>query len=577
MSFFKKNFWIIILSTLLIATSAIKVAEVYNGNFPFTTDQGRDMVDIRHMVVTHTPRLVGPTTSINGVLLGPFWYYFNLIPFIAGGGDPSYIVYWQILWYQISVITLWLVLKRKNANLAGIISLILLLMPTGFNAARYFWNANSMPIFTALYFAALIWALSPDVIPAKAGIHKHQAASRVIPGLTRNLYKSLNFKLFTLGLISGLAMQVEAAFGILLFPFAFIYLLYCHPRSRSRLGDPDRESMQMKLKKTIPLIFGFGLTLLPQILFELKHGFIMTKILINEIIGRGGMLGEKINFSERLIQRKEHLLDLIQHSSHLPPNTILGLFILALIVYIISHSRSNRASKKNNTNSNYLDIWTLSFFFILFSAIFYLLFPQKLKIWYTLGFSIPLAIFIGSFFNYLFERKLFIFKLMAIGLLIMTVFYSLKSQVDYTRDVASKVSDDRSNMKNELSAIDWVYENAAGRGFNVYSYLPSVYDFPYNHLFWWYGSSKYGYEPAETAYLPGQPEYIRDVDKLWTKKKPVDLEYPITFLIIEEDFDMPERTEAWLGNFAHLCIVKKEVFPWHAQVRMLTSNCLPDN
>lgn len=527
--YFVKNGWLIILTIILLVSTFLKVAEVKGYNFPFTTDQGRDMVDMRHMVVTHTPRLVGPTTSINGVLLGPTWYYFNLIPFVLGKGDPAFIVYWQIFWYQLSVITLWLVLRRKNANLAGIVSLFLLLMPTGFNTARYFWNANSMPFFTTFYFAILIWTLSA----------------------------SSSTKLFFLGLVAGIGMQIEVAFGILLFPFAILYLLLFH-------SGPKAESVKIKFKKTLPLITGFGATLLPQVLFELKHGFIMTKILLNEVMGRGDMLGEKISLADRLIQRKEHLLDLVHHSSHLPPNTMVGLFILGVFVYLFYFLKKRPGDRE-------FGIWSLSFYFILFSAVFYILFPQKLKIWYTLGLSIPLVLFLGSFFQYLLERKLIIFKAVAIGLLIMTIYYSVKSQVDYTRDVAFKASDDRSNMKNELAAIDWIYSHAEGKGFNVYSYLPSVYDFPYNHLFWWYGNRKYGYEPADTAYLPSQPEYIRDVNKLWTNRRSLDSKSPLTFLIIEEDFDMPSRTVAWLGNFSKLCLVKEVIFPWHAKVRMMTT------
>ncbi len=126
-------------------------------------------------------------------------------------------------------------------------------------------------------------------------------------------------------------------------------------------------------------------------------------------------------------------------------------------------------------------------------------------------------------------------------------------------------------MRNELTAIDWVYLNAAGRGFRAFSYLPSVYDFPYNHLYWWYGKKQYGYQPAETAYLPNQPEYIRDVEKIWTSKKEVGQEN-LTFLIIEKDMDMPERETAWLGNFSKLCLLKEIVFPWHARVQM-RDNC----
>jgi hypothetical protein len=222
-NFFTKHGWLTVLIILLFASTILKVFEVKGSNFPFTTDQGRDMVDIRHMVVTLSPRLVGPTTSINGVLLGPFWYYFNLIPFVLGGGNPAVIVYWQILWYQLSVVFLWVVLKRKSVSLAGIVSTILLLMPTGFNTARYFWNANSMPFFTIFYFTFFIMAL--------------QNKSRL--------------NLLLLGLVAGLAMQVEAAFGILFFPFAILFLLF----------------NKTNLKKSLNVVIGFVFTLIPQVLF----------------------------------------------------------------------------------------------------------------------------------------------------------------------------------------------------------------------------------------------------------------------------------------------------------------------
>ncbi len=529
-NFFAKNLWVIILILVVVASTLIKGAEVMNGNFPFTTDQGRDMVDIRHMVVTLSPRLVGPTTSINGVLLGPFWYYFNLIPFVIGGGDPSFIVYWQITWYQISVLALWFVLKRKSQSLASIISILLLLMPLGFNTARYFWNANSMPFFTIFYFAALILAVQ----------------------------NKSNRNLVMLGLISGLAMQIEAAFGIIFFPFAFLYFTVCHSR-------PDRESIKVKFIKILPLILGFFVTLLPQILFELKHGFIMTKILLAEMGGKGEMLGEKISFAERLVQRKEHFMQLVLQSSHLPPNYVPYLYLTGLVICVSIFIWFKKKSKTDESK-----FWLLSLSFVLFSAIFYLVFPQKLKIWYTLGLSVPMAIFLGSFLNFLLERKALALKAISMVFIGLTLYYALKSQIDYTTYVAFKPSNDRSNLKNELAAIDWVYESAKGKGFKVYSYLPSVYDFPYNHLFWWYGTQKYGYQPFETAYLPGQPEYIRDVDKLWTKKRSLDGDN-LTFLIIEEDFDMPSRTQAWLGNFSKLCLVNELTFPWHAKVVMLNS------
>lgn len=149
----RKKIGIIILVLILLISTLIKVFAVKDNNFAFTMDQGRDMVDIRHMVITFSPRLVGPTTSINGVLLGPFWYYFNLPPFLFSGGNPATIVYWQILWYQLSIVFLWWVINKFSKNLAFIVAFLLLLSPTGFYTGRYFWNANAMPMMTAFFFS----------------------------------------------------------------------------------------------------------------------------------------------------------------------------------------------------------------------------------------------------------------------------------------------------------------------------------------------------------------------------------------------------------------------------------------
>lgn len=518
LNYCRKNRAVIIIALILIVSTLIKVFAVSGNNFAFTMDQGRDMVDIRQMVVTRTPRLVGPTTSVNGVLLGPFWYYFNLPPFLLFGGNLAAIVYWQILWYQISVIILWLVLKKKSISLATIISIFLFLMPTGFNTARYFWNANSMTFFTIFYFASLI--------------------ATVRDTSKRNL--------FILGIISGLAMQVEAAFGILFFPFAFLYLLI------HKLG----------FNKVLSLIIGFGLTLLPQALFEIRHGFIMTKVLLNEFAGKGDMLGEKISLVERLNQRWDHLHTLLLRSSHLPPNTVIQLYALCFIVFVYIVIK-----KKAHTEAN--RVWLLSFSFVVFSAVFYLLFPQKLKSWYTLGLSIPLVIFLGSFPNYLCESKSKLLKIVTIIMLFSTVYYTVKSQTDYIRDVAFKPSNDPSNLQNEITDLNWVYQQANGQGFNLYSYIPSVYDYPNQHVFWWYGTKRYGYQPSDISYLPNQPEYIIKGNLAWTKKKPASGNQ-LTFLIIEKDREMPQREQAWLGNFSKLCLVKQESFPWNAEVRMLT-------
>lgn len=504
----------ILLITVILISTVIKIIEIKDYNFPFTMDQGRDMTDIRQMVVIHTPRLVGPTTSINGVLLGPFWYYFNLLPFVVTGGNPGAIVIWQIIWYQLACVLLYYVLSKKSQTLALFTSIMLLMAPFGFNTARYFWNANSMPIFTIIFFALLFWSIN-----------------------SKNKYFAL-----AVGLIAGIAMQIEAAFGIIFFPFLFIFYLF------------TREKFKTIFWTTV----GFGLTLIPQVLFEIRHGFIMTKILVGEFSGKGEMLGEKITLVERLVQRGEHLINLVRNSSHLPENLVFAISAISLIMVIIIGLRKKADMR----------LWA-TIFFVMITCIFYIIFPQKLKIWYTLGFSVPIILIVSFFGEYLWKSKYTFFKVIPVVIMVLTIVLTIKSQLDYMRIMKNLSGNDPSNLQNEIKAVDWVYEKAAGRGFNLYSYLPSVYDFPYQHVFWWYGTSKYNYQPAEISYLPKQPEYINRGDLAWTKKRDLD-DDQLTFLIMENDREQPKRQEAWLGNFSKLCTFSQFSFGWGTQVRMLT-------
>ena len=451
-----------------IISTFFKVIEVKDYNFPFTIDQGRDMTDIRQMVVTHTPRLVGPTTSINGVLLGPFWYYFNLPPFLISHGNPQYLIYWQIVWYQGACLFLCWVLRKNKSNFGLLASVLLLLAPFGFNTARYVWNANSMPIFTILFFALFFWKIELA--------HKRDS--------------------FLMGLAAGAAMQIEAAFGILFFPFLVIYQLL-----KRRNG-----------KILFWSFVGFGVTVIPQILFEIRHGFMMSKLLLSEFSGKGAMLGEKITFMARLQQRSEQLVDLVRQSNHLPENVVFIITAIALVTILWRF-----ILKKGN---KYLGA---TVFFVILTSIFYIVFPQQLKVWYTLGFSVIVVMVMALFLD--------LIRPLAWLFVILTIIFAGLAQRDYLGIMNRLSSNNPSNMQNEMAEVDWVYQQAQGRGFNEYTYLSSIYDYPYQHAFWWYGTQKYGYQPADIAYLPRQPEYIKDGVKAWTKQKAVG-ENDLTFLII---------------------------------------------
>lgn len=480
-------------------------------------DQGRDLVDIRQMVVTHIPRLIGPTTSINGVFLGPFYYYFIAVPFILSGGNPAAIVYWQIFWFQLASLTLWWVLRKKNYLLADITGTLLLLSPVGFYTGRFFWNANAMPIFTIFFFASLLYSLW----------HKNKWSYPI------------------LGLVCGLSLQIEAALGIIFFPFCFLVLML------------KKNSLRDLLKFSAV----FFITLLPQALFEFRHGFLMTKTLLAGLSGSSSILGEKLSFAAKIIQRKSVFLGILRDTNHIAFETLSIVLLVAFVVgiYYLVSSKSKVVKEP---------FW-VSLAFMFFAGIFYFVFPQQVKSWYVSGLSIPIIIYLSAVLANIFEENL-LAKLAVWAFILLSFYHVYLAHSEYLYKYALKSSDDPSSQMNELKAVDLVYAQADGKAFSVYSYLPSVYDFPYQYLFWWYGTKRYGYQPSDIAYLPGQPEYIKDSALFWTKKKEADKTSP-TFLIIEKDADHVDRMNAWKGNFSKLCLIKETQVVERLSVVMFSS------
>lgn len=504
--------WVIFILTFFVRLDAIK-----GNNLPFTTDQGRDMIDIRGIAVGGKPRLIGPTTSINGVFLGPFWYYFNLPPFIASGGDPASLLVWQIIWYQLAGLLFYLFLKKENPSLAFFTSVFFLIMPLGFNTSRYSWNANAMPIFTSLFLLSLY-------LLGQKPTAKHALAT---------------------GLLAGLALQIEAAFGILFFPFSLLSLLL----------------VTRKLKFHLWHLVGFLITLLPQALFEVRHQFSLTKVLLTEFSGKSAMLGERLSFHERLADRWAATTKLASETSHLPVSYLFPIFGIVCFV-ALAFSFKGHLTKSNR------QFVLLNFAFIVFSLLFYLLFPQTLKGWYLLGLSVPLVLLYGSSLASLWEINDRLIRTGLSALVFLSLLFTYTAQAEYL-SVAQKMGDqNKSSLKNSLAVIDWVYEKAAGNGFKAYSYLPSIYDYPYQYLYWWYGAKKYGYQPNDVAYLPNQPEYIENMRVYLTKTRPLPGNEPV-FLIIERDEQNPTFETAWLGNFSGLCLVEKVDLGYPVQIRHL--------
>lgn len=456
------------------------------------------MLEIRKIAVGHELVFIGPVTSLNGVYLGPFWYYFNLPAFVLGQGNPAALVYWQIIFFHLVVIFFWWLFRKKQPAFAFFAALFFLFSSRLFQATSYSFNANTAPAFVILFIVLLFYTLQ----------------------------NKKPWFVFLLGLLSGLTLQIEAAFGILLMPLA-IFWLY-----------------RFKVKKIRLLLLGFIITLLPQILFEIKHHFIMTGVFLTEFSGRGDILGRKLSLLVKLSDRFAH------YYGSLPSAFPLGqlsatIFICILFLYL-SFAKKSLLFKIN------LSLLAISF-------IAYLIYPNRLKDWWSINFVIPYIFIFATALGSLWQsKKLIKFTVLAIILYSFInglIFFQTKFQEKLTQR-----SNDPALLQNQLDVIDWIYKSAQGKGFKVYDYTPAIYDYHYQYLFWWSGFKRYGYQPAQITYQDNVPEYIEDNKRYWQAKKDLTSDSPV-FLIIENDDNRPEAQLAWLDHFKDLCSISKIQFP----------------
>jgi hypothetical protein len=508
------NLTAIAVFTVIFALSLyLKLFPTLNYNFPFTMDQARDMLDIRQMVEQKKPALIGPTTSINGVFLGPFYYYFNLPPYLISGGDPAYLTYWNLAWYMLAGAAVLFYFYKKDKSFSIISSVTFLMAPAFFYSSRYFWSANPMPYLTAFYVLSFVNFL--------------------------NKTTALNASF--IGLIAGLSMQVEAAFGVLFLPFFVIFSLI----------------KRLPLKSILSAIGIFFLTLVPQIIFELRHDFLMSKTFINEVTGSSQILGDKLSFAETFSNHFSTFTDFSSGQYEIPATASM---VLLLISVIFLGFRS--FTKKLDERGNNLFQLCLSFVFFAFAS--NMLYSHPLKGWYLLGLRVFYLFIVSLFLNDLFKIKFPLFKVLVILFLGWSFTATYLSQERFIPKATDDRSTDKSNLRNEIEAIDWVYQKADGRGFKSYNYIPSVYDYPYQYLYWWYGGKKYGYHPETVTYMDNVPEYIKDNDTFLTLKKPSDNSF--IFLIYEPDTENEDRLAAWLGNFTKFCTKDRRVYLWGTTV-----------
>lgn len=473
----------LLLAVLLIAGLFVRVYRT-DQVLRFYYDQGRDALVIWQFWHEGKFFLVGPTTGIEGIFRGP-WYYWLIAPFyLLGGGNPVWPANFLSVLSVLAIFVLYILAVQIQGRLAGIIAVIIASFSFYFMLDSR-WLSNPTPMFLIgmllLFFMFQVmegkkWAWVPILF------------------------------------LLGMAMQFGSAAEIFYFPAVAVFGIW------QRKNLPTR-----KIFLFSALIF--LITLVPQILFDLRHQGVLLGAIRKFLFEQESF---RASFWEVLKLRLAFYYQLFFFKLQ-PVDSRPWVFmaILGLLAFLLNF----KALLKNQK-------FVVAFLIFILPVVGMLFFQGNY----------------GHVYGYYFTGYFFIFVLLFSvtlsllakrdtgGVIVVVLFFALffQGNIPTIRDFITKGVDGplHVSLGNELQAVHWVLDNAGRRQFNIDSYVPPVIPYTYDYLFLWQTTNQCGENRCGMV-------LDQKVSRLYT--------------LYEVDPSHPERLEDWLMRQKAVGIVVEEV------------------
>lgn len=421
--------------------------------------------------------------------MGPLWTWILAIPFILGRGDPTAnTIFFSIVSLATALVGFRLFKDSLDVESRLIYLVLFIFSPVIIAAAQIASSPNPL----AFLFIFYLWFLYQAVVEGR-GVF-----------------------LWPLFLLAGLFFQLEIGFALFALPAIFVALIF--------FG-------KLRLLKTKYFWLGLvllGLTFVPQIIFDVRHQFLISQGMVKFLTGGGSSLYGAHNplwfrFWERAQSFGEDFGRMIPIS--------VPLLVLASWGWL-----------KKEGNYSWLKLLgtIIVTFYVGFS-----LYPGPLWEWYRVGLPIVYVLFIAIGLGEVW-KKTKILKIVTGGLLVIYVFLGSRGGIG---------SNDNANLKNQVTVIDYVYKVADGREFSYFAYTPPVYDYVWAYDFWWYGQKKYGY-------LPKNWQMTVPLLGIGKQLSPPRSDEGLFFVILEPNHERSWEPAGWLATYVKYGrVVNRQEFP----------------
>lgn len=426
---FNKNKKYLLLFLILALAFLLGAPMILHGDFYFLSDQARDMLLTRDIVLNHEITLIGTHSGIGGFFHGPIWLY-SLAPFfIIGGGSPFAFTYYFILIQLLTILAGFFITKNLYGYKIGISSaFILALDPVLWKSVPNTYGINLIPLIFIFIIFSLIKFLKGD----------------------RKYFIIASF-------FAGISLHFETALSLVLIPALFVVFFAFSSKKR------------LNVKLGIMSVGSYLIAILSFILFDLRHNFLMFNSLIVTVASKEHGQGY-LYFGQRI---KDHLQSLISiYSGFLFDANKLLIIVTMLIgvggLYLM------RKNKKNISEA------VLLFTFPILCFVFFSFYPYRIYSEYVLGLTIPIVLFFAlcvKNIKHTIWGKLFIFLFMLINFCL--VFNHLSMFNKYQQNLTA------GSFRNQENVVNWIISDSKENKFGYFVYTPETFTYGMDYLMWY--------------------------------------------------------------------------------------------
>ena len=247
--------WAKAVTILIVVTTLVsffvRIAPVFHHQVFFWFDQGLDTILTKMLVVDHKINLVSRYSGLAGVLMGPLWTWLLAIPFFLSSGNPAANTVFFSLLSVASSLVVYKFIRPVSPSAAVLSTIIFLFAPVLISYSQIISSPSPIS-FLSVFFVWFLYQLAIE--------------KRVVCWIP-------------LLLLVGVFFQMEIAVAIFLLPVIVAVI-----------------SVFRQWRIFLPryLLFGLlalGITFLPQLIFDLRHDFLISRGIIHLFTGQNNLYG----------------------------------------------------------------------------------------------------------------------------------------------------------------------------------------------------------------------------------------------------------------------------------------------